>query len=403
LHLSLFIARRYLFAKKSHNVINIISLISATGIAVGTAALIIILSVYNGFEGLIKSLYGTYESDLLITPATGKSFSPNSPDFETIRRDSRIAYFCEVVEENVFIKYGEQESVAIIKGVDSTYSQITQLSEYIKEGEFSLYHGELPQAILGRSLAQHLGVRVHFVDPLYLYFPSRNSQLSMMNPASSLNRERVFPAGIFSLEQGFDKKYLFVPIEVARELLEYEDEVSSVELYLKESGDLQGLKKNLKALLKDGYHVKDRYEQNETLYKMMESEKLTIYIILLFVLIIISCNLFGSLSMLIIEKSEDALTLKSMGAGERLIMRIFLFEGWMISLLGLSAGTLIALLLCFAQQAFGIIPMPGNFIIDSYPVIVKTSDVIITVCGIAIIGFFAARLPLLILKKTDNF
>ena len=378
-------------------------MISATGIAVGTAALIIILSVYNGFEGLIKSLYGTYESDLLITPVTGKSFSPNSHDFEEIRRDPRIAAFCEIVEENIFIKYGEQESVATIKGVDSVYSGITQLGKYIKEGKFSLYHGEVPQAILGRSLAYHLGLRVHFVDPIYIYFPSRNTPLSMINPASSLNRERLFPSGIFSIEQGFDRKYLFVPIEVARELLEYEEEVSSVELYVKNSGDINNLKKDIKNLLKGNYYIKDRYEQNETLYKMMESEKLTIYIILLFVLVIISCNLFGSLSMLIIEKREDAETLKALGAGDRLIRRIFLIEGWMISLLGIAAGTIIALILCFAQQTFGIIPMPGNFIINSYPVVVKTSDVIITICGIAVIGFFAARLPLLIVKKTEKF
>ena len=369
----------------------------------GTAALIIILSVYNGFEGLIKSLYGAYESDLLISPVLGNSFIPAGEQFEAIRKDSRIAAFCEVVEENVFIKYGDQESVATIKGVDSAYSRITQLHQYIKEGEFSLYHGEIPQAVLGRFLAYHLGLRVHFNESLALYFPSRNSRLSIVNPSSSLNTEEVFPSGIFSLEQGFDKKYIFIPISVARDLLEYENEVSYVELYLNNKEQLPSVKRELINTLGDKYLIKDRFEQNETLYKMMESEKLSIYIILLFVLVIISCNLFGSLSMLIIEKREDASTLKAMGADDRLIKRIFLLEGWMISLLGVAVGTVVALAFCFAQQTFGIIPMPGNFIIENYPIVVRASDVIITVCGIAIIGFFAAHLPLAIVKKIENF
>ena len=321
--LPLFIARRYLFAKKSHNVINIISLISAIGIGLGTAALIIILSVYNGFEGLVKDLYATHESDLLITPANGKSFVPQGEAFKKMRTDSRVKAFCEVVEENIFIKYGNQESVATIRGIDSTFTSVTRLREFIREGSFSLYHGEIPEAVLGRTLASNLGLRVHFVEPLYLYFPSRYRSVSLINPASALNQERVFPSGIFAIEQQFDKKYIFVSISVARNLLEYDNEVTSVELYLNNEGDVYKAQREFKELLGDDYHIKDRYQQNETLYKMMKSEKLSIYIILFFILIVISCNLFGSLSMLIIEKSEDAVTLKSLGATEALIKRVF--------------------------------------------------------------------------------
>ena len=403
MQLPIFIAKRYLFAKKSHNVINIISLISAAGIAIGTAALIIILSVYNGFEGLIKSLNDVHESDILITPARGKTFIPHGEVWDSLRSDPSLLYVTEIVEENVFVKYGDQESIATIKGIDSTYEENTGLNKYIKEGKFSLYHGEVPQAILGRSLAYHLGLRVHFTDPLELYFPSRNRPFSMVNPASSLNSEKLFPSGIFSLEQGFDKKYIFIPISVARDLLEYENDVTAIELSVKNKDDIPRFKKHLRKRLSEEYIVRDKYEQNETLYKMMKSEKLSIYIILLFVLVIISCNLFGSLSMLIIEKREDAATFKAMGAKDVLIKRIFLIEGWMISFLGVAAGTLTGLLLCFIQQTFGVIPMPGNFIIENYPVIVKSSDVIITVCGIALIGFFAARLPLTIVKKIENF
>ncbi|MFA6334141.1 MAG: ABC transporter permease [Bacteroidales bacterium] len=398
-----FIAKRYLFAKKSHNVINIISLISASGIALGTMALIIILSVYNGFEGLIRSLYSTHEPDLLIVPKVGKSFVPHSQGFDLIRSSGKVASFCEIIEENIFIKYSQQESIATIKGVDSNYQAITKLRDYLVEGEFSLYQGEMPQAIVGRGIAHNLGLNIHFVDALYLYFPSRYRQISLINPTSSLNQEKVFPAGIFSIEQGFDNKYVYIPIEVARNLTEYDNEVTSVELYLKEGSDVEQLKEKFGKALGEDFIVKNRYEQNETLYKMMGSEKVSIYIILLFVIIIISCNLFGSLSMLIIDKREDVESLKSMGANDKLIKRIFLLEGWFISIIGIIVGTILGLIICFIQMKYGIVTMPGNFIIDYYPVVVKWSDVMITICGVGVIGYLAAKLPLLILKKVENF
>jgi len=401
--LPFFIAKRYLFAKKSHNVINIISLISASGIALGTMALIIILSVYNGFEGLIKSLYSAHDSDLLIIPREGKSFVPHSQGFDFIRSSEKVVRFCEIIEENIFIKYSQQESVATIKGVDSNYQAITQLRDFITDGEFSLYQGEVPQAIVGRGIANNLRLNIHFVDPLYLYFPSRNSPISLINPTSSLNQERVFPSGIFSIEQGFDNKYIYIPIEVARNLTEYDNEVTSVELYLKEGSNKEELKGEFGNALGEDFIIKNRYEQNETLYRMMGSEKLSIYIILLFVIIIISCNLFGSLSMLIIEKREDVESLKSMGANDKLIKHIFLLEGWFISIIGIIVGTILGLIICFIQMKYGIVTMPGNFIIDSYPVVVKFVDVTLIVCGVAAIGYLAAKLPLLILKKVENF
>jgi ABC-type lipoprotein release transport system permease subunit len=366
-------------------------------------ALIIILSVYNGFEGLIKSLYKTHESDLLIVAREGKSFVPHSDSFKFIRSSGKVASFCEIIEENIFINYSGHESVATIKGVDSSYQSITKLSDYMVDGDFSLYHGEVPQAIVGRGIANNLGLNINFVDGLFLYFPSRNRPISFVNPASSLNQERVFPAGVFSIEQGFDNKYIYIPIEVARNLTEYDNEVTSVELYVKDGTDINALKDEFGKVLGNGFTVKNRYEQNETLYKMMGSEKLSIYIILLFVIIIISCNLFGSLSMLIIDKREDVESLKSMGANDKLIKQIFLLEGWFISILGIIAGTVLGLAICFIQMKFGIVPMPGNFIIDSYPVVLKFSDVVLTICGVATIGYLAAKLPLLILKKVENF
>ncbi|MEN6618480.1 MAG: FtsX-like permease family protein [Rikenellaceae bacterium] len=378
-------------------------MISASGIALGTMALIIILSVYNGFEDLIKSLYKTHESDLLIVAKAGKSFVPHSQGFDFIRSSDKVISFCEIIEENIFIKYSGQEAVATLKGVDSNYQSITKLKDFIVDGEFSLYHGEVPQAIVGRGIAYNLGLNVNFIDAIYLYFPSRSRPISLVNPASSLNQERIFPSGVFSIEQGFDNKYIYIPIEVARNLTEYDTEVTAVELYLKDGGDFEELKEEFSKAIGQDFIIKNRYEQNETLYKMMRSEKLSIYIILLFVIIIISCNLFGSLSMLIIEKREDVESLKSMGANDKLIKQIFLLEGWFISIIGIIVGTILGLIICSLQIKYGFVSMPGNFIIDSYPVVVKFSDITLTICGVAIIGYLAAKLPLLILKKVENF
>ena len=403
MHLPFFIARRYLFAKKSHNVINIISIISACGIAVGTAALIIILSIYNGIQGLITDIYGIYESDLLIIPTEGKSFSPVEESFNAIKGDSRIANYCEIVEENVFIHYGNEESIATIRGVDSSFAAATRLKDRIIEGSFSLYQGEVPEAILGRMLAYNLGARTSFVEPIELYFPSRYRQISLVNPSSSLNQEKLFLSGIFNIEQEYDSRYLFIPISVARNLLEYEDEVTSIELYVVPGTDIKRVKNEFRELLGAGYSVKDRYEQNETLYKMMRSEKFMISIILFFVVIVIACNLFGSLSMLIIEKREDVQTLRSFGATKRLIKRIFIIEGWLVSLVGVAAGALFGLLFCFVQQIFGVIPMPGNFVVKSYPVIINIWDITIIICSIAILGLVIALINVMIEEKEKIF
>jgi len=402
-YLPLFIAKRYLFAKKSHNVINIISIISACGIAVGTAALIIILSIFNGIQGLISDIYGIYEADLLIVPVEGKSFSPIGGAFGAIKSDQRIANYCEVVEENVFIRYGMEESIATVRGVDSSFAAVTGLRDRIIEGNFSLYYGEVPEAILGRILAYNLGARTNFVDPIELYFPSRYRQISIVNPAASLNREKLFLSGIFNIEQEYDSRYIFVPIAVARDLLEYEDEVTAIELYMAPDVDIKRAKNEFRELLGTDYFVKDRYEQNETLYKMMSSEKFMISILLFFVVIVIACNLFGSLSMLIIEKREDVQTLRSFGATEKTIKRIFIIEGWLVSLVGVAVGAFFGLLICFTQQIFGIIPMPGNFIVKSYPVIVNTWDVVLTVCSIALLGLAVALINMAIEKKEKIF
>ena len=401
--LSRFIARRYLFAKKSHNVINIISIISAAGIAIGCAALVIILSVYNGFDGVVRDLNDAATADVLVTPVRGKVFVPDER-FDAFREDPRVKAVCGVLEESVFVQYGDRNKVVVARGVDSLYEQVTALRDHLVEGDFSLTFGDLNQVVLGRLVAMELGVRTTFLQPLTAWFPSRTRQVDLLNPLASLRQEKLHPAGIVSLEQNFDQKYLFMPLPALRELLEYQDEVSAVEIYLTPQGlDRKGMASRevlsaLKASLGDDFLVRDRQQQNTTLYKLLIYEKVAIYLILLFVMLIISFNIYGSLSMLIIEKRDDIATLQAMGADDALVGRIFVREGWMISLLGIAVGVGIGLLVCLLQQHYGFVKMPGNFVVDAYPVVVQPLDIVLVVVGVAFIGWLISLLTRRITK-----
>ena len=401
--LSRFIARRYLFAKKSHNVINIISIISAAGIAIGCAALVIILSVYNGFDGVVRDLNDAATADVLVTPVRGKVFVPDER-FDAFREDPRVKAVCGVLEESVFVQYGDRNKVVVARGVDSLYEQVTALRDHLVEGDFSLTFGDLNQVVLGRLVAMELGVRTTFLQPMTAWFPSRTRQVDLLNPLASLRQEKLHPAGIVSLEQNFDQKYLFMPLPALRELLEYQDEVSAVEIYLTPQGlDRKGMASRevlsaLKASLGDAFLVRDRQQQNTTLYKLLIYEKVAIYLILLFVMLIISFNIYGSLSMLIIEKRDDIATLQAMGADDALVGRIFVREGWMISLLGIAVGVGIGLLVCLLQQHYGFVKMPGNFVVDAYPVVVQPLDIVLVVVGVAFIGWLISLLTRRITK-----
>ena len=392
-----FIARRYLFAKKSHNVINIISIIAAAGIAIGTAALVIILSIYNGFDRIVRDLNDSYTADVLISPATGKVFSFDQR-FDFLSDAPRVKAACGVLEENVFVQYGDRNKVVTARGVDSLYEQITSLRDHLTEGDFDLSFGDLGQVVLGRTVALELGVRTAFLQPLTVWFPSRTQKVDLLNPLASLRQEKLHPAGIVALEQNFDQKYLFMPLPALRNLLEYDDEVSGVELYLAPSGlnrkgmASRALLSDLQAKLGDGFVVRDRQQQNTMLYKLLKYEKIAIYLILLFVMLIISFNIYGSLSMLIIEKRDDIATLRAIGADDQLVEQIFVREGWLISLLGIGIGVVAGLAVCWAQLRFGLVKMPGNFVVDAYPVVVQWSDVLIIVAGVALIGWIISFL-----------
>lgn len=378
-------------------------MISAAGIAIGCMALIIILSIYNGFDSLVRSLYSAYEADLVIRPAKGKFFSvADSTNFGALRIDPDVRQFIEIAEDNVYMSYDGAQSVATIRGVDSTFEATTRFRDYIVDGSFEMYHGQTPEAVAGNAIARELNINPSFTTPLVLYYPARGADIDIISPEASLNHVQVWPSGIFSLDDSYDKQYVFVPIASARTLFGLDSRsVSEVEIMAKDSLRVPALKKRVSAALGSGYEVLDRYRQNESMYKVLISEKLAIYLILIFIVIIISCNVFGSLSMLIIEKKDDIGILQSMGASDSLIRQIFVKEGWMISLFGIAIGIALGLLLCWIQARFGIIKMPGNFIVSAYPVQVRWSDVLIVALGVGLIGYLIALLPLIFFRKQD--
>ena len=403
-NLPLRFAFRYLFARKSHNVINLISGISVAGMAIGTAALIIILSVFNGFNQLVSESLGDAQPDLIVKPATGKAFVPDSTTFAWLYDQEMVYNMSSVIEEQAFVSFDGKQSLARVKGVDSVFEEESPIQNHITDGVFSLHRGTGAGAVIGSSLAWSMDINPRFVAPLEIYYPDREGSVSLANPTSSLRSATARVNGIFALNSELDAEMVLVPIEMMRELLDYEDEVSAIEIrVVKDTPDkaLGGLVKELETRLGPDYEILDRYKQNEALYKMMRYEKLAIYMILIFIVIIIAFNIYSSLTMLIIEKKEDIGTLRSLGAPEPMTRRIFLLEGWLISLLGLAIGLVIGIAFVLLQQKFGLIRMPGNYIINAYPVILKASDIFWTVIGVAGVGYLIALLPTLT-KTTDN-
>ena len=396
MNIAAFIAGRYLFAKKSHNVINIISAISAIGMAIGTAALVIILSVYNGFDSLIRSMMSNVEPDLLITPATGKVFIPEGEVYDWIYDQPEVFNMCCILEDDVFISYDSHQGVAKAKGVDWIYEEESPLKDHIRDGEFRLRKGDIPMAVTGDLLAEKMGINPRFLSPIEIYYPSRTKRISLANPTGALESIKVFPAGLVSVNDDIDKGLLIISIDKMRELLKYENEVSGVEIRLVEGTTekvQKKIQKEIQEKLGPEYIVKNRLQQNEVLYKMMKYEKIATYMVLFFAIIIIAFNIFGSLTMLIIEKRDDIQTLRHLGAEDKTIRNIFTLEGWLISLTGMAAGLVIGIVFALIQQHFGIIKMPGHFVVQAYPIILSVSDILFTAIGVAIIGYIIALIP----------
>ena len=388
------IAWRYLFAKKTQNVINIISAISACGMAVGTAALIIVLAVYNGFDSIVSSSLSCVEPDLLITPASGKYFVPEGEIYGQLYSDPSVKSICCVLEETVFLSYGKKQATAQVRGVDEIYEEESDIASHIVRGEYKLHKGSVPLACLGTALAHRLEANPAFVTPMEIWYPSRTRKFSAISPAASLESVKVWPSGIFNINSEVDEQLVIVPIETMRELLELKEEVSAVEIRLVPGeGNVAALRKAISDALGTEFLVKDRYMQNESLYKMMKYEKAAIYLILIFMVLVISLNIYGNLTMLTIEKRGDIFTLKSMGAGDALIRRIFRLEGWLITLVGLVIGAAVGIAVVLLQEHFGIVKMPGGFLVSAYPVILQWTDVALVCISIALIGWLVTLVP----------
>ena len=394
MNLPVFIAKRYLVSKKSKNIINIISLISVIGVAVGTMALIVILSVFNGFDDLIKTLFNTFDPDIKITMVEGKTFELEQTLKNEIDKIEGVAGFSEVVEENVLLKYGEKFHPAIVKGVVDNYSEMSGIDSMMVDGEFILSDSHNSYAVIGQGVAYYLSIGLTFVTPIQIYVP-RNTKKITMDASRAFNKKYIYPSGIFAIQQEFDTKFIIVPIDFAKELLGYNKEINALEINVSDENKVSEVKDHLKILFGDKYFVKDRFEQHELLYKIMKSEKWAIFLILTFILIIASFNIIGSLTMLIIDKQEDISILQSLGADFNMVRKIFLFEGWLISIVGAVFGLILGLIICLAQQKFGIISLDtsGNFIIDAYPVKVLVSDMFFVFGTVVCIGFVAAWYP----------
>lgn len=404
MNLPAYIARRYFFAKKSHNAINIISIIAVVGVAVGTMALVTILSVFNGFDRLVKSLFNSFDPDIRITRVEGKTFVPDSALFNKVKNLHSVLYYSEVVEENALLRYGDKQYVANIKGVDSTYSRISGVDSMMMEGEFKLMKSNRPYAVVGQGVAYYLGVGLHFIDPIIIYVPRRSSGMSL-NPENAFSKQYLYPSGIFRIEQEIDSKYIFVPIEFARELLEYNREVTSIELKLDPKTDQKQAYNELTKILGSAYAVKDRYQQKEFFYKILKSEKWAIFFILSFILMVASFNIVGSLTMLILDKKKDIAVLHSMGTDSLTLRRIFLMEGSFISFAGAIIGIGLGALICFLQMKFSLLRLQGSgsFVIDAYPVYMKATDFGLVFLTVLFIGFLAAWYPVRFISQRSLF
>ncbi len=396
--LPLYIAWRYLFARKSAGVINLISAISAVGMAVGTAALVLILSVYNGFDRIIRDNLSDVDPDLRVSPAAGKTFVPEGPAFDWLYEQEAVGTLCSVIEEQVFLSYEGRQGVALARGVDRVYEEENDLSRHVAAGEWILRRGDVAFAAVGAGLAGKMGIHPRFLTPIELYYPDRSAPFSPARPLASLHQEKVWPGSLLTVGSDWDEETILLPIETMRRLTGYGEEISAVEVRLAPGQQhpkkaLRRLKKEMEAQFGPDYRIADRYQQHPALYKMMRYEKAAVYLILIFIVLIIALNIFGSLSMLIIEKREDRQTLRALGASEPLIRRIFVLEGWLISLLGMAAGLVIGVALALLQQHLGLVKMPGNFLVAAYPVVLRWTDVLLTAAGVGLIGLLVALAP----------
>jgi len=385
-----FIARRYLIAKKSHNIINIIAVISVIGVMVGTGALIIVLSVFNGFEDLILGLFNSFNPDLKVTVVEGKTFTLTEEQSRKIKQITGIAFVVETVEENALARFGDKQSIVLMKGVEDDFIKMIRLDNFMLNGSYTLGNSNKPAAVIGAGVAYYLGIYPdEFAVPISLYLPKRTRKTLTGTPEQTFNSQPVHVAGVFAIQQEFDLSYVIVPVSLARNLLEYENEISSLEIGLKPNANQASIVEDIRAVIGSGFDIKDHYQQQALLYRVYKSEKWAVFFILTLILVIAAFNMIGSLSMLIVDKKKDIAVLWSLGANKSQIRKIFFTEGMMISLAGGLLGLFLGGLLALMQQEFGLLRLgggEGTYIVDDYPVKVQLLDFIYVMITVVMIG-----------------
>ena len=399
MHLPFYIARRYLFSRKKHNAINIISGISVCGVTLATLALVCTLSVFNGFQDMVAGFFTAFDPELKITIREGKVFDPQESRIQQIRTLPEIDVWTETLEESAMVQYKDRQAMAVIKGVENNFEQLTSIDSLLYgTGEFILEDSIVDYGFLGVELVSELGTGIQFVDPLQVFAPKRNVRVNIANPSAAFNQDYLFsPGAVFVVnQQKYDSRYILTSLNFARRLFNYDTEVSAIELKLKPGTSTDAVQKKMENILGDRFVVQNRYEQQADVFRIMEIEKLISYLFLTFILAIACFNVIGSLSMLILDKREDVETLRNLGADDQLISRIFLFEGRLISLFGAIIGIIIGLLLCFLQERFGLISLgggSGSFVVDAYPVSVHATDIILIFMTVIAVGFLSVWYP----------
>ncbi len=394
----LFVAQRYLFSKKSHNAINIITLVSMCGVAIGTMALVCVMSVLNGFEGLVNGTFVAFDPDLRIESAEGRTFSIDNEAFSSIRKDKNVQTFSEVLQSNALVATNGRQAPAELRGVAKNFAEVSDISALIIDGKFSTEQG----AVAGVGLSNALGIT--YDAPIEIYLPKRQARVNLARPDNAFYRQEIYLTGVFaSGQEKCDDAVLFVPIELAQTLCDYEpNEVSSVEIRLRPNADVAQVQSDFEKWLGNDFTVKNRYEQQADFYRILQIEKWITFLILAFILLIATCNIIGSLSMLMINKRGDIALFDALGAPTTQVRRLFLFEGWMIAIYGAVVGVVLGVIVCAAQQHFGIISMGSGYVVERYPVEVRWSDVLAIFGTVVALGFMLAAYPASVIKKVRN-
>lgn len=400
-----FVARHYLFSRKKTHAINVISIISVIGVAVATMALVIVLSVFNGFQDLMASFFTNFDPQLKVVPTEGKTRPADDPILTEIRKLPQVDVATETLEDQALAVYNGNQAMVMVKGVDDNFAELTHITDIVYgEGTFDLHTANLEIGTPGIRLAQTLGLGTRWQNYLHIYAPARNGQLDLSDPTSGFVEDSLFSSGlVFNVKQSkYDKNYILTSIGFARNLFGQQGMLSALEIRLKAGSNLEAVKKEMQKIAGTRYKVLDRYEQQAGTYKIIKVEKFMAYLFLTFILIVACFNIVGSLSMLIIDKKDDAQTLSSLGATNHQIRQIFLFEGRMISVIGAVLGIALGLLLCGLQQAFGFVRMGGSdgtFVVNAYPVSVHYVDVFFIFVTVIVVGWLAVWYPVRALSK----